>query len=395
MSIAVRTVQKLKDGVSGLLTRTDLNSVTNLYNAFERAFRTFSQKASIPEAMTSTIITLYDGVLNYPSVSPIFGSTVRDVRPVGQNRQEGDMVYRKSGEDFDRDRNNWQSGYNITFETENGVNIMRIKSDFTTTRIILDPMSATTGWTTGGTASLLAQDTTFYYSAPASLRLTLTGIGSGYIEKLLTSSIDLTSYKNVGVGFLALEIPTLNLSSVELRVGSDSSNYYKISATQSQIGAWTVGDFLDTPFDLSQSVTVGAPVITAIKYIRITFTTTATITNLRCGYLSICLPSQHKILFTTSGIFSTGGVVSNYITDDGDLILLNDSAYNIYEHECALTVALQEGGTLSGGISSTINAILNGARARNGQVIQLGLYDKFRADNPSEDIRSVGNYYND
>ena len=72
---------------------------------------------------------------------------------------------------------------------------------------------------------------------------------------------------------------------------------------------------------------------------------------------------------------------------------MNDAAYNLYEHECAIAVGLQEGGTLAEGLLATINSMLNGARARNGQVIQLGLYDKFRADNPSEDIRVGGSYY--
>lgn len=396
MSVRTRTVKDLKDGVAGLLTRVNLDSVTNLYAALERAFRTFSQRASIPEAMTSQIVTLYDGVLNYIAVSPLFGSTVKDIRPVGQNRFIDDVVYRKGGEDFDRGKNYCTSGYDLTFETENGTNLMRLKSRFATLRIVIDPMAETDDWVVGGIASLLTQDVSFYYTSPASLRLKLTGAGVGYIEKTLDQNIDLTSYLNVGVGFLSLELPTLNLSSVKIRLGSDNSNYYEITAIQGQLGAWTAGEFLDTPFDLSTATTVGTPDITKIDYVRLTFTTTGTIINLRCGYLWISLPSQHKVLFTTSGIFSAnGGIISNYISSDDDIILLNDAAYNIYEHESAVSVGLQEGGTVANGTLSTINALLNGARARNGQVIQLGLYDKFRADNPSEDIRLVGNWYED
>ncbi len=40
-----------------------------------------------------------------------------------------------------------------------------------------------------------------------------------------------------------------------------------------------------------------------------------------------------------------------------------------------------------------INGVLNGARARNGGVITLGLYDQYRANNPSEQIRQIGSWY--
>ena len=343
--------------------------------------------------MTSTLITLYDQVYNYPAIYPVFGSTVKDIRPVGVTRWSGDLVYRQNGEDFDIGKGYSTDGYAITFETENGLNIMRLDTKFTTPKIVLDPMSDVKGWTMGGTLSGLAVDQSYVYSFPASLRMNLTGAGSGYIERTLQQQIDMTNYIGVGKVFLALEIPSTQLSAVELRLGSDANNYYVVSATQGMLGSWSTNDFLDTPFDLSVATKVGNPVITKIDYVRLTFSTLATMNNIRCGYLWGALPSQHKVLFTTTGIFKNGNVISNFITDDTDIILLNDAAYNLYEHECAVTVGLQEGGTLGEGLISSINSMLNGARARNGAVIQLGLYDKFRADNPSEDVRSVGSWY--
>ena len=394
MSTIIRTVQSLKDGTAGLLTRKDLNSVVDPYNALERAFRIFQQKATVPEAMNSQIITLYDGVKNYVAPAPIFGSSIKDARPVGNNRHPWDMVARQGSEDFDRFKNWSTSGYAINFETENGVNIMRVNTRIMPSRVILDSMSDDSKWVMGGSASGLANDSSFYYQSPGSLRFSLAGASSGYIEKTLPNAIDLTTYLNVGVAFLALELPALNLSSVELRIGSDNANYYAVSNTKGNVGAWTIGDFLDTPLDLSKATKVGNPVITAMKYVRLTFTTSATITNMRCGSLWISLPSQHKFLFTSTGIFKAAdGSINNFITADTDIILLNDAAYNLFEHECAIAVGLQEGGTLAEGLLATINSMLNGARARNGQVIQLGLYDTFRAANPSEDIRVGGQYY--
>lgn len=565
MAIISRTVKRLSDGVAGLLTGVDLNNVSDLFGKFEEALSTLQQKATLPEGKTSQLYTLYDGVTDYIAPTPNFGSSVVDIQPIGQPRQDFDVVQKVGVEDFDRLKQYLPSGYRVALETSKGVNMIRIKSRFTPTRIVIDPMSDTTGWTAstatplvldsysetnqdnfysigntlnlaagqafynrnnvildscklyikkigsptgnvtvklfamGGTfgssavptgsalatadvlniatlttsfavktfsfsgaqritlsadthyclvvyysggdgsnalevgrdasspshsgnaffsndgttftaqtiydmcfyvyganiaVSGLVADQSFYYFNPASLRFTLSGVGIGYLEKTLTQSIDLTRYQNVGVSFLELELPALNLTSVEFRIGTDSSNYYSVTQTQGQMGAWTTGKFLDTPFDLSTATTVGSPTITDINYVKLTFVTTATLTNIRCGYLSISLPSQHEIFFTTTGMFlAADGSINNFITADDDVILLNDASYNLYKHECAMSVGFGEGGTLSGGLLATINSKLNGARARNGQVIQLGLYDKFRADNPSEDIRMVGNWY--
>lgn len=395
MAVKTRQIKDLMDGVAALLTREDLNSVSNLNGALERAFRTFSQKANIPEAEASSVMTLWDGVYRYSAMTPLFGSTIRDARPIGQDRMATDMATRLGGEDFDRTKNDAVDGYKVSFETENGQNILLVKTRFSWPKILLDPMNATTGWTAGGNAGSLAKDKTIYYQTPASLRLNMTAAGTGYIEKTLTTAIDMTDYLNSAKVFLELYLSsTGKITSIELRLGSDSSNYYSMTATQGNLGAWTAGEFMDTPFDMTATTTTGSPDITKIKYVRVTFTASAALSAIRVGNLFASLPSQHKFLFTTTGIFkATDNSINNFITDENDTILLNDAAYNIYEHECALTIGLQEGGTLADGITATINATLNGARARTGAVISLGLYDKFRADNPSEDIRQGGTWY--
>jgi len=395
MTTKIRSIKALKDGVAGLLTGISLDNVSDLYGKFEEALSTLQQKAQLPEAMTSEIITLYDGVTDYPAPTPIFGSSIKDIRPVGQFRHSGDMAYRKGGEDFDLKKGySPHSGYNVTFETENGINIMRVKTRFCPTRIVLDTMGLTTGWVASGSASNLTQDTSFYYHAPASLRFTLTGASVGYLTKTLTSTVDMTAFLNVGVVFLPLELQSANLSSLELRLGSSASAYWSLSVTQAMLGAWRTGQFDDTPFDLSLATKVGSPDITKINYIRLAFTTSATIASVRAGFLSCSLPSQHKVMFSTNGIFkATDGSINNFITDDDDVIILNDAAYNLYKHECALSVGFGEGGTLSEGLVATINSKLNGARTRTGAIMQLGLYDIFRAANPNEDIRNTGSWY--
>lgn len=392
-----RTVGNLVDDVAGLLQATNLNDVTNLFGAFQRALSVMKQRAYVPEASARQSIMLYNGVFDYPAPTNIFGSTLRDIRPQGVSRNSWDYVYKQPIEQFDRTKCLLPNGYQVTFEFDRLLNpIMRVSDARTPQAITLDPMNSTTGWATGGTASGLVIDSTVFYQSPASLRFNLTGSGTGYIEKTFSPSMDLTSYQGVGVNFLAIYCPTAaNLSSIEIRLGSDSSNYYSLTKTQGFIGAWISGDFLLVAFDLALAATTGTPVITAMKYVRLTFTTTGTITNMRTGSLFLALPSAHEVLYGSTAVFNSAGTLSGTITNNNDQIMLADPAYNIYQHECAVTVALQNGGTFSNGVISALTTILFGTRTRTGQVVQLGLYDLYRADNPSEELKSTGNWYDD
>lgn len=392
-----RNISSLKDGVAGILTGTNLNNVQNIERAFERALSVFLQKASIPEASTSQLVTLYDGIYNYLAPSTMFGGALRDIRPLGLNRNIEDYVYRQPIAQFDRTKAFLPNGYAATFETENAVTFMRIANVKATPAINLDAMSATTGWTAAGSASGLVADSTFYYQSPASLRFLLTGASTGTLTKTLTTAIDLTSYRGVGVVFLALEIPATTLTSLTLKLGSSASAYYSLSVTQGFLGAWTAGDFLITAFDLAQASTTGSPTITAMNYIQLSFAHSATMTNVRVGGLSIALPSPHKVFYESTAIFqnATSGVLSNFINSNTDIIVLNDSAYTIFEFECALAVALQQSGGKSSAQAAAIGVKLSGSRARNGAVIELGLYDLYRAANPSEELRQIGSWYDD
>lgn len=390
-----RTVGTLLDSVAGLLQSQNINNTTNLFGALERAARILAQKADCPEASGRENYMFYDGVYDYPAPVTIFGGSLTDLRPQGDDRNRDDYVYKEPVDLFDRTKHYLPNGVAVTFEYDKGTPIMRVSSARVEKSILIDDMSVTTGWAVGGTAGALAADATVYYKNPASLRFNLTGAGTGYIEKTLTNGLDLTDYRGVGVNFLAIRTDDItDLTSIELRLGSDNSNYYALTETSGFLGAFQTGNFLLVAFDLSLAATVGIPTITAMDYVRISFAHTASITNMRVGSLFISLPVPYELLFQSAAIFNVGGVLSNSITDTTDVIILNDAAYTIYEHECAITVALQNGGTFGEGIVASINQILNGIRApRTGALIQQGLYDFYKAQNPSEVVRTTGSWY--
>ena len=147
-------------------------------------------------------------------------------------------------------------------------------------------------------------------------------------------------------------------------------------------------------FDQSLATTVGSPDITKISYIQVNINYNGTAqNNVRCGDLFIALPAPMQALYMTAGFFSNGGVVSNSITLDSDLVILNDSAYTIYDMECAVAVLQQQGGAGADSMIGRLEGVLNSSYTRTGKIMQVGLYDQYRAENPSESLRTLGNYY--
>lgn len=384
------TVANLKDGVSGILTGLNLSNVTNLYGAFERAARTLVQKADIPEATGFQSYTLYDHVFDYAAPSTIFGGTIIDFRPQAIDRTNWDYVYKKGIEPFDRTKLLLPNGVQLTFEPRNGTGIMRVVSTRVTGRAVLDPMTDTSGWAAAGSASGLTTDSTDYYEGGNSLRFTLTGASTGTLTKTISAG-DISDYQGVGVVFLALEIPSTAsaatlLSSVAVRLGSSDSAYTEVTATTGYLGTWTLGQWLLVALDLSTGTDTGIPDYTNIDYLQVRLAHSATITNFRVGGIWVSLPTPYTLIFGSSALFLPTGSTTTALTisADSDSIILNDAAYLLYTWECAKEVAIQQGGSLASGQVQMINSRLENE-----------IYPMYKADNPSQEIRTTANYYDD
>lgn len=388
----LHTVLELKNSVAGMLSGIDLNNIEALNAGLERAARTLVQKADVPEACITQNITLYNGVYDYECDPRIFGTAINDIRPQGVTRNPSDFVYKRPGELFDRTKSYVMNGTTATFEYVSGIPIIRIVTNQTIPQIIIDPMSETTGWVAAGSASGLTQDNAIYYHQPASLRFTLTGSSAGTLTKTLSNTVDLSSYENVGVAFLAIQIPegatATNLTSIQLKLGSDSGNYDSVTETEGFLGAWVSGEWLLVAFDFVGASSTGTPNWSAIDYVQVTLNHTGTFTNFRVGGLWISQPTQAQILCQSAAIFKAGtSAATTTITTDTDTIILNDPAYTIYEIESALEVLRMTGASESNALVQGFNARLHGS----GQ--DLGLYSHYRGDNPSQELRQVGSWY--
>jgi len=388
--MALRNVQTLKANVAGLLTGTNLNNVTNLNDALSRAARYVAQRVDAPEATGRESITLYNGVYYYNAPSNIFGTAVNIIRPQGNRNIPGNYSYKVPIDTFTRGKFQFPNGYMLDLEYDKGIGVIGISSNVPLPRVILSGMTNADDFTAGGSASGLVTDTVNYYEQPSSLRFNLSGSSTGTITGDI-SSVDLSTYEGVGVVFLAIETPSVaDLTSITARVGSSSGDYVAITETEGFLGAWTANNWLLVAFDLAGASETGTVDWTAIDYLQVRIAHTASINNFRLGGMWVSMPSLNEIIYQTAAIFKnlTTSVLSQSITSDNDLIILNDAAFSILELECAKTVALQ----MSGGAYTTqiqgFDDILTSAKDPMN-----GLYARYAANNPSTQLRQIDSYY--
>lgn len=390
--MAFKTVSSLKDSVAAILAGLDMVNVPDLNGTLERAAANMLTRCFIPEASGIQNISLYSGVFDYPIYENIYEADLVDIRPQGVSRPIWDFTVKTNQANFDRTKNYFTNGTRASFQYNNGTPIIRIVTQGTKTKAILDPMNSTTGWTAAGTASSLALDTSSYWESPASLRFNMT-TGTGTLTKAL-SSTNLSSYTGIGVAFLAVYIPSVaNLTSITLRLGSSASDYYSVTSTSGFTGAWTENNWLLVPFDFSTASTTGTPDWTAVDYAQIIVDATGTQTNFHVGNLFISLPTPYQILYQSPSIFLATGAATPLptITANTDEIILNTAPYNIYLYEAAYAVLENMSGDVANKTFEKISARL-GINPVSGEVIG-GLYKPYMADNPSEQIRQFNTYY--
>lgn len=389
--MALRTVQQLKESVAGLLTGTNLNNITNLDTALSRAARYVAQKIDAPESTGREVITLYSGVYYYRAPEILFGTAVNIIRPSG-NAPANTLYSQKVPIDvFTRGKYQFPNGYLLDLEYDKGEGIIGITSNVPLPLQNLTPMGDSTDFTAGGSAGTIFTDTVNYYDAPASIRFNLTGASTGTVTTTLDNPIDLTSYQGVGVCFMAIETPSgADLSTIELRIGSDATNYYQSIQSEGFLGVWQSDTWTLIAFNLASATTVLSPNIAAIDYVQVRMTTTNTLLNFRLGGLWVSMPSLNEIIYQTAAIFkNSAGVLSQEIGSDNDLIILNDAAFSILELESAKTIALQQGG---GQYTDQIKGFDNILLDNNSQ---QGLYSRYTANNPSAQLRTIDTYYED
>lgn len=155
-----------------------------------------------------------------------------------------------------------------TIEYINGKRFVIIRHDVETSSLVIDEMEAV-GTKSGGSVALNEHNFLF---GGAALEFNLTSSGVTLTDTLATA-LDITDYMKGVVILPAFLSAASKLASIELRLQTDGSNYYKLLSTTDSVGDYFKDGWNFMRFQMASKTTVGAPNMANIASWKIIGTT--------------------------------------------------------------------------------------------------------------------------
>lgn len=345
------SVLNAKADLTGVLHGTQLSQIQNLDGIFNRAARQLLLDLDPQETKRVLEFTnpIFNSVFDYPIAADVKGNKIIDIRPQVR-RLPVDVWSQSYNQAFDIAKTNILSQTDMfTMNFNTGLKTIRINAPFLNAPIVVNQIEAiaTNGtWAAGGTASNLVVNNSNFVQGAGSLQFDST-VGAAYLENSTMSQIDLSSYVNQSSFFVWVYIPTgTNLTSVNLRIGSDSSNYYTSTITLNQQSVAFVNGWNLCQFQWSSMSVTGSPDSTVLNYARITLNTIGTNTACKINGLDSILGSILEYEYYSKYMFRnvTTGAFQETVLDDSDLINLDTESYNIFFNLLAYFAVQQQQG---------------------------------------------------
>lgn len=381
-------ISDLKDRINSKV-HNSINKIVDVDSLIIEAGNNLLLAVDSPALIRSTPLTngLYDSVYSYAAPADLKEDKIISLIAQDPNNQNPSQNYNQTYSkelDLRKELGTLSIEDNSTVRTLKAVGI-GLRTGVT----VNDANSLTTSgtWSAGGNAINLAVDTINYVSGNASLKFDISASGSAaYIENSTMQSVDLTDYVNAGSGFVYVYIPsTTIITSIALRWGSDSSNYYSSTATTTQDNTAFVVGWNLLRFDWSGATTTGTPTVTAIDYLRVTFNYNGTATtSCRVDNIVFRLPAIYNLKYYSNYLYrSTAGTWLEKPTasDDSDIVNTDTTGFNMLVVECAY-LASQE---LSGEDSSFDVDFFQKERNR--------IWGQYTSNNKSQALKRREPYY--
>mgnify|MGYP000732867619 CR=1 FL=1 len=266
-------------------------------------------------------LLLFNGVNEY-ELPDDFAGIIEPQRPYGIHSPNFDH-------ETTREFMHWPYGYKTTlrFDQDSQFLVANITEGDRFELNNCDSLTENGTWAVSGDGSALALDNQIYTEGTGSLRFTITdSIGTTTLTcNAMAYPIDISSVLNQGWLFLDLQSPSSTaISSVQIRIGSDSTNYYQMSATTRYRGNTITQGWGLIGFDLSQKTTVGTPDYQNIDYIQIVIANGLTGTSgtyrLDNIFLSEAVYFQLPY-YSQYNVKGDDGTYKAQITETGDTVL--------------------------------------------------------------------------
>lgn len=383
------TITTLLNDLSSVIHGTTANKVPNIYGHINRAARAVLLDVDPKETQRITQLAsqVFNDVFDYAIPTDLKGDRMIDLR-LTAGRTPSEIFVQDYAQTFDSTKLlGLSNATNVQWNT--GVKTMRIAAPFLTSPTQLSDTGSTTNWAATTGASTITLDSTNYVAGGGALVFNLVaGQSSGYIENSLLTAVDLSAHVNTSTLFMWVYLPSGSaITSVDLRWGSSSANYYHYTATTAQQGTAFQNGWNLVAFPWASATLVGAPANTSYIYSRVTFVYNSTLqTGVKVdnivstlGYI-FELQYYSKFLFrnaTTNAFQET--VVDN--TDNDKIINLDTESYNLLFNKTAFYIA----------------QALQGSDSAYDATLWDTEYDhalkRYRAQNPSEAMKKAETYY--
>jgi len=207
---------------------------------------------------------------------------------------------------------------------------------------IITDFNSTTGWTGASGASNITIDDAEKQHGSYSLNFNITSGTGAYVENSSLTEIDLSAHEDKSTIFLWVYLPSIsNITSIALRFGNDSSNYWEVTETYTFAEFDFAVGWNRLGFAWNGATKTGSPSASTIDYVRVTFNYSSAITDtdFRIDHLVSRLPKRLKHTYYTPLMVKTnaGAYQSTFTADDDTLVTKN-------EHDDLLTIkALRHG----------------------------------------------------
>jgi hypothetical protein len=339
-------VTTLLTDLASVFHGTTVNKIPNIYGHINRAARQVLQDVDPKE--TQRIVELaqiFNDVFDYAAPVDLKGDRIVDLR-LQAGRLPSDVFYQQYGEDFDANKL-LQTGNTFYTQWNTGVKTLRINAPFLIAPTTICDTGSVTGWTATTGAQNISLDTQYNVAGGGALQFDLAaGSSSGYIENSTLTALDLTSHVDISTLFLWVYMPTASsITSVNLRWGTDSSNYYSYTATVTQQNTVFQNGWNLLAFPWVSATKTGTPTNTTYQYVRATFNYNSTLqTGVKIDNLVSALGFIFELQYYSKYIFRDPSTnvfqeTVNSSADNGKLINLDTDSYNLLFNKAAFYVA--------------------------------------------------------
>lgn len=383
------TISTLINDVTTVIHGTTANKVPGIYGQINRAARDVLSDVDPKETQRITQLAsqVFNDVYDYPCPTDLKNDRIVDLR-LTAGRVPREVFAQDYAVNFDSGKSlNVNNAIYTQWNT--GVKTLRIEAPFLTAPTVISDTSSTTGWAATTGASNLTLDTTNNVAGGGDLQFNLdAGSATGYLENSTITPLDLSSWENISTLFMWVYLPTgSSITSVSIRWGSSSSDYWTSTQTTNQQGNAFINGWNLIAFTWSSATVVGSPDSSSISYVRTTFAYDSTLqTGVKVcnitsnpGYI-FDIQYYSKYLFRNASTNAFQETVTD-ATDNNLIVNLDTDSYNLLFNKLAFYVAQS----------------LQGADAQYDATFWDSEYQKtlarYKKLNPSEAIKKGESYY--